>query len=143
MYLTFQDNNGVIGLLEPMKTCLVPVKIPLTEPVMKIASGMTQLLALFTHSLKYILCLCLTFVDIFLGNDHVALLTLDGNLYTLGCAEQGQLGRVPEQFSNRGGRKGLGRYHITLHIPLLSNDFNEFYLLCVLFIFCFLFQSDC
>lgn len=72
-------------------------------------------------------------MDIFLGNDHLALLTLDGNLYTLGCAEQGQLGRVPEQFSNRGGRKGLGRYHNTLHIPLLSNDFDEFYLVFVVY----------
>lgn len=127
MCLTFQDNNGVIGLLEPMKTCLVPVKIPLTEPVMKISSGMQQLLVLFIQFKIYSVYV-LSFVDIFLGNDHVALLTLDGNLYTLGCAEQGQLGRVPEQFSNRGGRKGLGRYHNTLHIPLLSNDFVEFYL---------------
>lgn len=78
---SFRDNNGVIGLLEAMKTCPVPVKMPLTEPVVKIASG----------------------------NDHLVLLTLDGNLYTSGCAEQGQLGRVPEHFSNRGGRKGLER----------------------------------
>uniref|UniRef100_A0A3B3U5T9 Regulator of chromosome condensation 1 n=1 Tax=Poecilia latipinna TaxID=48699 RepID=A0A3B3U5T9_9TELE len=62
---SFRDNNGVIGLLEPMKTCPVPVKIPLTEPVVKIASG----------------------------NDHIVLLTLDGNLFTSGSAEQGQLGR--------------------------------------------------
>ena len=48
-------------------------------------------------------------MDVFIGNDHVVLLTLDGNLYTSGSAEQGQLGRVPEHFSNRGGRKGLGR----------------------------------
>ncbi|KAM4736045.1 regulator of chromosome condensation [Anableps anableps] len=78
---SFRDNNGVIGLLEAMKTCPVPVKIPLKEPVVKIASG----------------------------NDHVVLLTLDGNLYTSGSGEQGQLGRVPECFSNRGGRKGLER----------------------------------
>lgn len=29
------------------------------------------------------------------------------NIITFGCAEQGQLGRVPEIFSSRGGRKGL------------------------------------
>ena len=28
-------------------------------------------------------------------------------MYTFGCAEQGQLGRVPECFSSRGGRKGV------------------------------------
>ncbi|XP_041844901.1 regulator of chromosome condensation [Melanotaenia boesemani] len=78
---SFRDNNGVIGLLESMKTCPFPVKTPITEPVVKIASG----------------------------NDHMVLLTLEGNLYTSGSAEQGQLGRVPEHFSNRGGRKGLER----------------------------------
>jgi len=81
MWGSFRDNNGVIGLLEPMKTSTVPLKVPMTEPVVKIASG----------------------------NDHLILVTLEGNLYSLGCAEQGQLGRVPEHFSNRGGRKGLGR----------------------------------
>ncbi|XP_056261835.1 regulator of chromosome condensation [Pseudoliparis swirei] len=78
---SYRDNNGVIGLLEPMKTCTSPVKVPMTEPVVKIASG----------------------------NDHLVLVTLKGNLYTSGTAEQGQLGRVPEFFSDRGGRKGLGR----------------------------------
>ena len=37
------------------------------------------------------------------------MLTIDGDLYTLGSGEQGQLGRVPELFANRGGRQGLGR----------------------------------
>uniref|UniRef100_A0A8C2Z4X3 Regulator of chromosome condensation 1 n=1 Tax=Cyclopterus lumpus TaxID=8103 RepID=A0A8C2Z4X3_CYCLU len=78
---SFRDNNGIIGLLEPMIKCTSPVKVPMTEPVVKIASG----------------------------NDHLVLVTLKGNLYTSGTAEQGQLGRVPEHFSDRGGRKGLGR----------------------------------
>ncbi|XP_030638003.1 regulator of chromosome condensation [Chanos chanos] len=78
---SFRDNNGVIGLLEPMKKCTVPTKVPIDEPVVKIASG----------------------------NDHLVMLTLNGDLYTSGCGEQGQLGRVPERFANRGGRKGLMR----------------------------------
>lgn len=41
------------------------------------------------------------------GNDHLVMLTVSGALYTSGCGEQGQLGRVPECFANRGGRKGL------------------------------------
>lgn len=41
------------------------------------------------------------------GTDHIALLTEDGELYTVGCAEQGQLGRVGERFTSRGGRRGL------------------------------------
>ncbi|XP_049587270.1 regulator of chromosome condensation [Syngnathus scovelli] len=78
---TFRDSNGVIGLLDPMKTSDVPTKVPLTEAVVKVVSG----------------------------NDHLVMVTIEGNLYTSGTAEQGQLGRVPEQFSNRGGRKGLDR----------------------------------
>ena len=38
----FQDNNGVIGLLEPLKTCTIPVKVPMPEPVVKIASGKNE-----------------------------------------------------------------------------------------------------
>ena len=35
------------------------------------------------------------------------ILTEQGDIYTFGCGEQGQLGRVLECFSSRGGRKGL------------------------------------
>ncbi|XP_031558913.1 regulator of chromosome condensation-like [Actinia tenebrosa] len=41
------------------------------------------------------------------GNDHTAALTANGNIFTWGCAEQGQLGRVKECFTSRGGRRGL------------------------------------
>ena len=47
-------------------------------------------------------------VKIASGSDHLVILTEQGNVYTLGCAEQGQLGRVAECFSSRGGRKGVG-----------------------------------
>ena len=46
-------------------------------------------------------------VKIASGSDHLVILTEQGNVYTLGCAEQGQLGRVAECFSSRGGRKGV------------------------------------
>ena len=36
---SFQDNNGVIGLLEPMKKSMVPVQVQLSVPVVKVASG--------------------------------------------------------------------------------------------------------
>lgn len=45
-------------------------------------------------------------VQIASGADHFVCLSADGQMYTCGCAEQGQLGRVAEVFSNRGGRKG-------------------------------------
>jgi regulator of chromosome condensation len=38
----------------------------------------------------------------------MALLTQDGAVFTLGCAEQGQLARVSERFAGRdGSRRGL------------------------------------
>ncbi len=46
-------------------------------------------------------------VKVVSGSDHVVILTANGDLYSFGCAEQGQLGRVPECFSARGGRKGV------------------------------------
>ena len=46
-------------------------------------------------------------VKIASGCDHVTVLTEDGSILTFGCAEQGQLGRVHEVFSARGGRKGI------------------------------------
>ncbi|XP_074538695.1 regulator of chromosome condensation [Halichoeres trimaculatus] len=76
---SFRDNNGVIGLLEPMKPCNFPVKVPVTETIVRISSG----------------------------SDHVVMITLEGNLYSFGNAEQGQLGRVPQCFSDRGARRGL------------------------------------
>jgi len=41
------------------------------------------------------------------GANHVVILTEQHDLYTFGTAEQGQLGRVSEHFSVRGGRKGI------------------------------------
>ncbi len=41
------------------------------------------------------------------GNDHTVALTESGDIYTWGCADQGQLGRVAGYFSSRGGRRGL------------------------------------
>lgn len=40
--------------------------------------------------------------------------------YLLGCAEQGQLGRVAECFAGRGGRKGLGRSSFTSSLSELQ-----------------------
>ncbi|KAK6466263.1 regulator of chromosome condensation-like [Huso huso] len=87
---SFRDNNGVIGLLEPMKKCMLPVQIHIDAAVLKIASG----------------------------NDHLVMLTVDGELYSSGCGEQGQLGRVPERFTNRGGRRGLERLLIPQCVPV-------------------------
>uniref|UniRef100_A0A8C5RVS6 Regulator of chromosome condensation 1 n=1 Tax=Laticauda laticaudata TaxID=8630 RepID=A0A8C5RVS6_LATLA len=86
----FRDENGVIGLLAPLKGeensesingSLFPVELQLEVPVVKIASG----------------------------DHHLALVSNAGNLYTCGCGDNGQLGRVPQIFVARGGRRGLER----------------------------------
>uniref|UniRef100_A0A2K6U258 RCC1-like domain-containing protein n=1 Tax=Saimiri boliviensis boliviensis TaxID=39432 RepID=A0A2K6U258_SAIBB len=41
---SFRDNNGVIGLLEPMKKSFVPVQVQLDVPVVKVASGNDHLM---------------------------------------------------------------------------------------------------
>ncbi|KAK3089922.1 hypothetical protein FSP39_007654 [Pinctada imbricata] len=75
----FRDSNGKIGLtMNGIEA--KPIEIPLEARIVKISSGA----------------------------DHLVCLSEDGDLFTCGCAEQGQLGRVAECFSNRGGRKGLG-----------------------------------
>jgi len=78
---TFRDSSGSFGLTPDGQIQKLPVKLPLPDDriVVKICSG----------------------------TDHLAMLTSNGELYTVGCAEQGQLGRVAERFVARGGRRGL------------------------------------
>lgn len=79
---TFRDSSGPIGLVAWSQLEKTPVKVELPnqerDQVIKIASG----------------------------SDHLAMLTQDGDIYTMGNSEQGQLGRVPEKFGHRGGRRG-------------------------------------
>ncbi|VDI14481.1 regulator of chromosome condensation [Mytilus galloprovincialis] len=48
-----------------------------------------------------------TVVKIVSGGDHLVCLTNKGEIFTGGCAEQGQLGRVAECFAGRGSRRGV------------------------------------
>lgn len=74
----FRDANGPIGLTtEGLQK--TPIELINNEVIVKIASG----------------------------SDHLVCLTIDGDVLTLGNSEQGQLGRVAECFSYKGGRKGL------------------------------------
>eukprot|EP00088_Acartia_fossae_P007766 TRINITY_DN13641_c0_g1_i1.p1 TRINITY_DN13641_c0_g1~~TRINITY_DN13641_c0_g1_i1.p1 ORF type:complete len:441 (+),score=87.17 TRINITY_DN13641_c0_g1_i1:57-1379(+) len=75
---TFRDSSGPIGLTEN-GIQKTPLRILSDYGVTKISSG----------------------------SDHIAALTQDGDVLTLGNSEQGQLGRVPERFAHRGGRRGL------------------------------------
>jgi len=77
---TFRDSSGPIGLVSWSKIEMLPVRVEMERrhQVVRIASG----------------------------GDHLALLTRAGELLTMGNSEQGQLGRVPEMFAHRGGRRG-------------------------------------
>ncbi|XP_065205773.1 regulator of chromosome condensation-like [Planococcus citri] len=44
------------------------------------------------------------------GANHLLILSTEGLLYSLGCAEQGQLGRISVRFADRGSRCGLGNF---------------------------------
>ncbi|CRK98351.1 CLUMA_CG011711, isoform A [Clunio marinus] len=45
-------------------------------------------------------------VDIASGNDHLVILTKNGHVYTIGCGEQGQLGRVSPRTLTGESRRG-------------------------------------
>jgi len=79
---TFRDSSGPIGLVTSGELQKVPVKVLPGVRVVKIASG----------------------------SDHLVMLTTEGELYSMGNAEQGQLGRIMEKFSHRGGRRGVDTF---------------------------------
>ena len=75
-----QDSSGQVGLqADGIKHKPTVILALENDPVIKVASG----------------------------NDHTAALTKSGIIFTWGCAEQGQLGRIRECFASRGGRRGL------------------------------------
>lgn len=76
---TFRDSNGPIGLVESMRLEKTPVRLMEGVEVTKICSG----------------------------SDHLVMLGREGQLWTMGNGEQGQLGRVGEMFAHRGGRRGM------------------------------------
>lgn len=60
----FQDNNGVIGLVEPLKTSKVPVKLQMVNPVVKIASGKKKpiFFSFFDCNLLVFFKVCFSFI---------------------------------------------------------------------------------
>jgi len=128
------NDEGSLGrLVEEEEECFLPAKVSLPEKVVQISAGDSHSAALTESGLVWIWG---TFRDssgpiglvtwdtlekepvqvnlagkeqvvrIVSGGDHLAMLTQAGDIYTMGNSEQGQLGRVPEKFGHRGGRRG-------------------------------------
>ncbi|CAH8582096.1 unnamed protein product [Schistosoma turkestanicum] len=108
---TFRGASGPIGLTQPGEICTTPRpllpyamnsstenndNVPNSDPKLSNRSTNTALLTPSTHVVK-----------IASGQDHLVCLTDEGRLYTMGCGEQGQLGRVAERFAKDGGRSGI------------------------------------
>lgn len=82
MWGTFRGAGGAIGLTKEGEICRYPTRLKsISNVIVKIASG----------------------------QDHLVCLTEEGRLLTMGCGEQGQLGRIAERFSKDGGRNGFGK----------------------------------
>lgn len=54
------------------------------------------------------------------GADHIVFLTIHGDIYTCGCPEQGQLGRITERGSSRNARSGIGKGQIGMEFIIYS-----------------------
>ncbi|XP_046663779.1 regulator of chromosome condensation-like isoform X2 [Homalodisca vitripennis] len=76
----FRDSHGTMGLTID-GIMQTPTLMGVSDKVMRIASG----------------------------TDHLLMLTRQGQLYTCGCGEQGQLGRLSERGANRSSRQGLNQ----------------------------------
>ncbi|PAA54215.1 hypothetical protein BOX15_Mlig003874g1 [Macrostomum lignano] len=80
---TFRDSNGIIGLTRAKEVSARPIQLEFPEPGVRVAKTAS-------------------------GACHVVCLTRDGRVFTLGCGEQGQLGRVNERLAGaHGGRNGM------------------------------------
>lgn len=75
-----QDNNGPLGLLTEGSGSRTPQQVLAGTPVVKVSSG----------------------------NNHLALLSQNGQVFTCGCGETGQLGRIAEVFASRSSRNRNG-----------------------------------
>ncbi|XP_076298134.1 regulator of chromosome condensation 1 isoform X3 [Lasioglossum baleicum] len=96
---SFRDSHGSMGLT-PNGMERVPIEMLPNKKVLKIASGA----------------------------DHLVLLSEHGQIYTCGCAEQGQLGRIPPRGATRNTRHGLDPLLLPQLVPFSIKKklhFNE------------------
>lgn len=90
---SFRDSHGSMGLVvrgREAKPSREPVRLPLPEPAADIASG----------------------------GDHLVVLTVSGAVYTMGCGEQGQLGRLSQRSASRDARQGFSALLVPSKVTL-------------------------
>ncbi|XP_059047921.1 regulator of chromosome condensation-like [Achroia grisella] len=90
---SFRDSHGSMGLVIRGRAAVPsrePVRVPLPEPVADLASGA----------------------------DHLVLLTTSGSVYTMGCGEQGQLGRLSQRSASREARQGFSALLVPSKVTL-------------------------
>merc|ERR1719318_822136 len=95
---TFRDSSGPIGLMEEGQLQKTPLKVMPGVQTKKPGRS-----AFNKSSMTQVVKICS-------GSDHLVMLTRAGEIYTMGNAEQGQLGRIMEKFCHRGGRRGIDTF---------------------------------
>ncbi|CAH0718614.1 unnamed protein product, partial [Brenthis ino] len=89
----FRDSHGSMGLVvrgREGKACREPVRVGVGEPAVAVASG----------------------------GDHLVILTTSGSVYTMGCGEQGQLGRLSQRSASRDARQGFSALLVPSKVTL-------------------------
>ncbi|CAK1549363.1 unnamed protein product [Leptosia nina] len=89
----FRDSHGSMGLVlraREGKSSKEPLKVNIPETAVAIASG----------------------------GDHLVVLTSSGAVYTMGCGEQGQLGRLSQRSASREARQGFSALLVPSKVPL-------------------------
>lgn len=84
-----------MGLQKPEEMSKMPMLLQMDGPVSKIVSG----------------------------SDHLILLTVDGRLFSCGCPEQGQLGRVTARSASRDCRGGMAPFLTPKPLSFLKKNF--------------------
>ncbi|KAM3968712.1 LOW QUALITY PROTEIN: regulator of chromosome condensation 1 [Aphomia sociella] len=89
----FRDSHGSMGLVmsgREGKASRTPLRLTLPEPAAAIASG----------------------------GDHLVVLSTSGAVYTMGCGEQGQLGRLSQRSASRDARQGFSALLVPSKVTL-------------------------
>lgn len=91
---------------------IIKFLLHLTTWILQDSHGNMGLTPSGNEKLPYEIIKEVTVVKIASGADHIVFLTNHGEVYTCGCAEQGQLGRMTERSCGRYARSGFGTEQI-------------------------------